>query len=452
MLGERTRELALLLAGDVLILIVAYIATPFVRYLTWPPMERFTEYLGPFALMSLIWIFVFYLAGLYGKHTTFLKKSLQIRLVKTQLINLVVGIVFLFLLPGGSTPQWILSIFVVISLGLLTLWRVYLFPGLTTGSQLKALLLADGEAADELVSEVNSNQERYSYYFARAITAKDIEEDAHLICHLMKFIRDEDIKVIVADLGSPHIEELLPSIFDHAFMKFRFSFFDFNKVYEETFDRVSCRSLNHDWFLANVSQSRAPFYEVSKRIIDVVLALMLAVPSLALFPFVALAIKLEDGGPIFYKTERVGRFNKVIHLYKYRTKNGADSGDTALKSELVDTRIGAFLRKSRIDELPQLINVLKGDLSFIGPRPEMPALAKVYAEQIPFYSTRHFIKPGLSGWAQINEKDAPRGGIDLERTSTKLSYDLFYLKRHSLLLDLQTALRTITTLLERSGR
>lgn len=118
----------------------------------------------------------------------------------------------------------------------------------------------------------------------------------------------------------------------------------------------------------------------------------------------------------------------------------------------MDTRIGAFLRKSRIDELPQLINVLKGDLSFIGPRPEMPALAKVYAEKIPFYSTRHFIKPGLSGWAQINETDAPRGGIDLERTSTKLSYDLFYLKRHSLLLDLQTALRTITTLVERSGR
>lgn len=384
MLGERTRELALLLAGDILILIVAYLATPFVRYLQWPDAEQFTQYLEPFILLSMIWIFVFYLAGLYGKHTTFLKKSLLGRLVRTQLINLLVGAVFFFLLPGGSTPQWILSIFMVISLGLLTIWRVYLFPGLTTKTQLKALLLADGVAANELVSEVNSNQERYGYYFARVITAKDIEEDKHLILHLMKFIRDEDIKVIVADLGSPHIEDLLPSIFDHAFMRFNFSFFDFNKVYEETFDRVSCRSLNHDWFLANVSQSRAPFYEASKRIIDVALALMLAVPSLAIFPFVALAIKLEDGGPVFYRTERVGRFNKVIRLYKYRTKNGADSGDKALESKLVDTRIGAFLRKSRIDELPQLINVLRGDLSFIGPRPEMPALAKVYSEQIPF--------------------------------------------------------------------
>ncbi len=127
-------------------------------------------------------------------------------------------------------------------------------------------------------------------------------------------------------------------------------------------------------------------------------------------------------------------------------------GAKALNSTLKDTRIGKFLRKSRIDELPQLYNVLKGDLSFIGPRPEMPALAKVYSEEIPFYSTRHFIKPGLSGWAQINDMDAPRGGVDLERTAAKLSYDLFYLKRHSLLLDLQTALRTISILLARTGR
>lgn len=190
MLGERTRELALLLAGDILILIVAYLATPFVRYLQWPDAEQFTQYLEPFILLSMIWIFVFYLAGLYGKHTTFLKKSLLGRLVRTQLINLLVGAVFFFLLPGGSTPQWILSIFMVISLGLLTIWRVYLFPGLTTKTQLKALLLADGVAANELVSEVNSNQERYGYYFARVITAKDIEEDKHLILHLMKFIRD----------------------------------------------------------------------------------------------------------------------------------------------------------------------------------------------------------------------------------------------------------------------
>jgi lipopolysaccharide/colanic/teichoic acid biosynthesis glycosyltransferase len=106
---------------------------------------------------------------------------------------------------------------------------------------------------------------------------------------------------------------------------------------------------------------------------------------------------------------------------------------------------------SRIDELPQLINVLKGDLSFIGPRPEMPALAEVYANEVPYYNARHFLKPGLSGWAQINNFDVPRGGIDVERTKVKLSYDLYYLERRSLLLDMQIALKTLATIIMRTG-
>ena len=126
-------------------------------------------------------------------------------------------------------------------------------------------------------------------------------------------------------------------------------------------------------------------------------------------------------------------------------------GADALKSTLVDTKVGIILRKTRLDELPQLLNILRGDLSFIGPRPEIPELASVYASKIPYYNARHLIKPGLSGWAQINNFDVPRGGVDVERTSTKLSYDLFYLKRRSLILDMQIALKTIATILMRTG-
>src|SRR5690606_34734730 len=106
---------------------------------------------------------------------------------------------------------------------------------------------------------------------------------------------------------------------------------------------------------------------------------------------------------------------------------------------------------TRLDEMPQLWNVLKGDLSFIGPRPEMPALAAVYAEQIPYYTMRHLLKPGLSGWAQIHHLDAPRKGVDVARTIEKLSYDLYYLKQRSLFLDLEIMLKTIRILLMRSG-
>ena len=180
-------------------------------------------------------------------------------------------------------------------------------------------------------------------------------------------------------------------------------------------------------------------------------AIVLLVPAMLLFPFVALAIKMGDKGPIFYTNVRVGQYNRLITIYKLRTKTGRDSGAQALNSTLEDTKVGLWLRRLRIDEVPQLINVLKGDLSFIGPRPEMPALAQVYAKEIPYYNTRHFLKPGLSGWAQINNFDVPRGGVDVKRTITKLSYDLYYLERRSLMLDIQIAIKTLATIIMRTG-
>lgn len=131
--------------------------------------------------------------------------------------------------------------------------------------------------------------------------------------------------------------------------------------------------------------------------------------------------------------------------------SGRDNSADALKSTLRITRVGTFLRKTRLDELPQLINILAGDLSFIGPRPEIPSLVQVYAEEIPYYNMRHLTKPGLSGWAQINNFDVPRGGVDVPRTIDKLSFDLYYLKHRSLLLDIEIALKTINTLLMRTG-
>jgi lipopolysaccharide/colanic/teichoic acid biosynthesis glycosyltransferase len=225
----------------------------------------------------------------------------------------------------------------------------------------------------------------------------------------------------------------------------------FYRLYQETFDRVPIKALEYEWFIANISQSKKTIYDALKRTIDIVGAALLLLPTAIVFPFIALAIKWEDKGDLFYQTTRVGQFDEPITIYKFRTKNGADAGADALNSQLVDTKVGKLLRKTRLDELPQLINVLRGDLSFIGPRPEMPALAEVYAKEIPFYNTRHFLKPGLSGWAQINDHDAPRGGVDIDRTRSKLSYDLYYLEQRSLVLDVQIALKTIATIVLRTG-
>jgi lipopolysaccharide/colanic/teichoic acid biosynthesis glycosyltransferase len=129
-----------------------------------------------------------------------------------------------------------------------------------------------------------------------------------------------------------------------------------------------------------------------------------------------------------------------------------DNENVALSATNKITRAGAFLRKSRLDELPQLWDVLRGDLSLVGPRPELPALTKIYEKEIPYYNVRHLIKPGLSGWAQLYHDNHPHRGGNVEETKNKLSYDLYYIKNRSFWLDFRVALKTIKTLLSRAGK
>ena len=131
-----------------------------------------------------------------------------------------------------------------------------------------------------------------------------------------------------------------------------------------------------------------------------------------------LAIKLDDGGPIFIEQNRIGKSNKEIKIVKFRTMNKDDKGKQCLKTGEDNniTRVGKILRKLRIDELPQLWNILTGDLSLIGPRPEMPALVKIYEKEIPYYNARHLIKPGLSGWAQLYQNTPPKFQAQSEQT------------------------------------
>jgi lipopolysaccharide/colanic/teichoic acid biosynthesis glycosyltransferase len=183
---------------------------------------------------------------------------------------------------------------------------------------------------------------------------------------------------------------------------------------------------------------------------DFVLSLVLGTVSLVFYPFVYLAIKLDDGGDIFIKQERVGKDGKNIILYKFRSMN---RNETDLTSNNVNkiTGIGNFLRKTRIDELPQLWNVFRGDISLIGPRPELPSGVAIYDKEISYYNIRHLIKPGLSGWAQIHQENHPHHTAEINLTREKLTYDIFYIKNRSFWLDIKIALKTIKALLSRQG-
>lgn len=449
-MGERSRELLILITGDIACFVVSLYLTLLVRYLQFPTVELLNAHFGPFLMLAGLWLFIFYIAGLYDKHTVFLKRLLFSRILHTQIANIIIAAMLFIILPFSIAPKTNLIIYLLVSVILITVWRLKVYNYLSPKTTHKAILIADGQEAIELVDEVNNN-ERYNYSFVRIIESTTPLSAGDFERKLLTLIEKENISMIVANPRGEQMEHILPTLFDLAFLKFEFTFLDFHKVYEDTFDKVPLSALHYNWFINHISQSKSVGYNVIKRSIDIFCAILLLIPSLGLFIFIALAIKLGDKGPLLYKTERLGQFNKPFTLYKFRTKNGADVGNDALHSVLVDTKVGTFLRKTRLDELPQLFNVLKGDLSFIGPRPEMPALTAVYAEKIQYYNTRHLIKPGLSGWAQIKNNDAPRGGVDIERTTVKLSYDLFYLKNRSLLLDLQITLQTISTLLRRTG-
>ena len=170
-----------------------------------------------------------------------------------------------------------------------------------------------------------------------------------------------------------------------------------------------------------------------------------------LIPFIVLGNILGNRGKLFYTQERVGKNGELFRIYKFRTmvKNAEANG--AEFSTLNDNRVtpfGKFLRKTRIDEFPQFINILKGDMAVIGPRPERPVFVKEIAEMMPFYETRHVIRPGLTGWAQVNYSY----GESLEDSLIKLQYDLYYIKHRSVFLDLNIIIKTISTVLFYRGQ
>ena len=316
---------------------------------------------------------------------------------------------------------------------------------------MRALVIGESSEALEIARVFAANP-----YFKNIkpflLSKKDITDFEEFRASLHRFIRQDSTDMVIADMRDPFAVKLTPDFYSLAFENKNIRFFNLPSMYEQLHHRVPPSLIEESWLLENVSAGSPHYaYDLLKRGVDMLGALVLLVPTFIIFPIVALAIHLQDRGPLFYKTARVGQYNKTIQILKFRTMTGMDNADDALKSNLRITPIGSFLRKTRIDELPQLINILKGDLSFIGPRPEIPTLVSVYAENIPYYNMRHLTKPGLSGWAQINNFDVPRGGVDIKRTIDKLSFDLYYLKHRSLLLDIEIALKTVTTLLMRTG-
>lgn len=225
-------------------------------------------------------------------------------------------------------------------------------------------------------------------------------------------------------------------------------------LYEEMTGRLPIHHLESDWIIRSfVDEVRVSgMYELAKRALDIAGGLVGIVVLLLLFPLVALAIVLDSGFPITYKQTRLGKGARRFTIYKFRSmrQDAEQQGEAKLaeKNDPRVTRVGDFLRKTRLDEFPQFWNVLRGDMSLVGPRAERPELVAAFQKQVPFYRARLLVKPGVSGWAQINYGYY----ASVTEMAVKLEYDLYYIKHRSLTMDLQIILRTIGTMLRRTGR
>ena len=403
------RETTILLIGDFFILVASLWVALFLRNLTPPSFGYFETNFVPFIPVFFVSLIVFYIAGLYEKQTRPIRSVMGIRIFGAQVSTAAIASILFFIFPLSIAPKTILVLYLIISVIAESVWRFHrMNREIADGKRIPVVLVGSGPAALELYDEVNNNH-TYMIRFVDRIEKKDSS------------VSDVDGSIAM----------------------------DAASLYEEIFDRVPLEHLNTVQLLESLPKHRS-LYDSAKRVFDIILAL---IGTLVATPFVTVAALLLSvtGGMPFIWNERIGKGGRIFRIIKLRSMLLNDNGDPELQKKNRVTVLGRILRKTRIDELPQLWNILMGDLSFIGPRPELPQIAKVYEREIPQYHMRHLIVPGLSGWAQIHDYDAPRGGADVARTKRKVSYDLYYLKHRSFGLDFAIAIKTIRTLITFTG-
>jgi lipopolysaccharide/colanic/teichoic acid biosynthesis glycosyltransferase len=439
----------LLFLGDIVIFFASLWITLLLRYGALPSRELLGDHLGSFSLLFALWILVFYMAGLYGKRVILFKSALFGVILRTQIANIILAALFFFFLPSiGIAPKTNLLLYLIVSLALILVWRLALFPRITRpAARERAALIGAGREMHELAEEVNGNS-HYHLSFVLTATADEMKADFE---GFTKRLKDERVALLVIDAERDTIRPLLPNLYELAFVRPGYPVLDFHEVYEEVFDRVPLSLLEYDWFLKNLSGTEESFYLASKRLIDIAGGLLMGLVTVLVTPVLFLLMRLEGPGPVFITQERIGQYGARVRAYKFRSMRFSDEGKWKGEGENKVTKLGTLLRLTSLDEFPQFINILKGEVSLIGPRNDIRALGDRLGEAIPYYNMRYIVKPGITGWAQINQKYEP-GNISpqsIEETKVRLAYDFYYIKNRSLALDIVIALKTVKRMLFR---
>ena len=433
----------ILLLGDIAALFVSLYLTLLIRYQEKPDSELMESHLLPFTGIFLIWIFALYIFNLYNLNRAAANAKFFQSVAKADIFAGLLSAAFFYLNPLISiAPKRNLIIYILVFSLIFFIWRnLY---NLLIGSYLpknKIGIIGSGKEVEELKQEINSKPQ-LGYKVALEIN------DENQIDELKKIAADKNIKLLVLASDLNQSEKLRSALF--ALIPLKINFVSFTNFYENITGKIPVEIIGKTWFLENLNEGDKFWFDFSKRIFDFTLAAAIFLITILFWLPVALIIKLESKGPVFIKMIRSGRNKRAFKMYKFRTmKEEGNTRAITVKNDPRITRFGSFMRKTRIDEIPQVINILKGEMSFVGPRPERPELIVELEQKIPFYNERMLVKPGVTGSDQISgEYHSPT----YEDTLKKLQYDLYYIKNRSLYLDLSIILKTIATVLGREGR
>ena len=353
----------------------------------------------------------------------------------------------------------ILYFYIAILLSLF-LWRMFYLKYLASHRfEKKVVLICERDQADILISALTSIDPHYnivgflSLGNTSALSEKVSKVKNLKVDDLEKFVAKNSVSEIV--IASQKTEGITVEIYNKLLLLLEsgYSIREYTQVYEAITQRIPVQYVAQDFYryfpFSRSNQNK--LYQVLLRFFDILCSLIGIGIGIILLPFILLGNFYGNRGKLFYTQERVGINGEVFKILKLRTmvKNAETNGAVfATTNDARITKFGKFLRKSRIDEIPQVINILKGEMAVIGPRPERPFFVNEIAEVMPFYQTRHVIKPGLTGWAQVNYSY----GDSIEDSLIKLQYDLYYIKHRSVFLDVNIVVKTISTVLFYRGQ
>lgn len=471
----RVTKITLLVIGDLLLLYLGLWLVLFFRY----PEEittKFYRHVLPFSVAFASWLIWFSVFGLYELRLVKNDRSFYYRMTQAAATNLIFAIILFYLIPQfGIEPRTNLLLIVLITTVLIATWRYVFNAFIISRAPERVIFFGISRETLLLVDYLLKNPQLGHKPVAFISHGEPLPETPLPLPNfsfkegtLDHVIRDNATDIIVISPVMKENKLLVSALFKS--LSLGITVIEFPSFHEMLTGKIPLSLIGEVWFLENLIGQRKARYDFFKRIFDIIIAALAGIITLIVLPFIALGIVVSNphdllsykkkrarpgDGLIFFRQPRVGQGGVIFDFVKFRSQVLGAEKMSKVMSEVKETKrdprqyaFGKFLRRAYIDELGQIWNVLRGEMSFIGPRPERPEYVEELKKIVPFYEMRLIVKPGITGWAQVNmENDAA-----VEDAPEKMQYDLYYIKNRSILLDLSIALRTFFTMISRTGR